>query len=119
MNRRKRPKFRSDRRIGENIWASRRSSFNKREYGPVQHGNKLKKKITDYGIRLLAKPRDKGLLSNSTESEFKRVCLRPLQLKGNVALNIVCLLGIRLDVLVYRAGLPLSGHPTNLLTMVS
>ncbi|PIM96200.1 30S ribosomal subunit protein S4 [Candidatus Hodgkinia cicadicola] len=105
MNRRKRPKFKFDRRIGENIWASRRSSFNKREYGPGQHGNKLKKKQTDYGIRLLAKQKMKVYYSNLTESKFKKVYLKALQLKGNVALNIVRLLEMRLDVLVHRAGL--------------
>ncbi|PIM95586.1 30S ribosomal subunit protein S4 [Candidatus Hodgkinia cicadicola] len=105
MNRRKKPKFKFDRRIGENIWNTRRSNFNKRKYVPGQHGNKPKKKLTDYGIRLLAKQKMKVYYSNLTESKFKKIYLKALKLKGNVALNIVRLLEMRLDVLVHRSGL--------------
>ncbi|PIM95879.1 30S ribosomal subunit protein S4 [Candidatus Hodgkinia cicadicola] len=105
MNRRKVPKFKFDRRIGENIWNSRRSSLNKRNYGSGQHGNKPKKRLTDYGIRLLAKQKMKIYYSNLTESKFKKVYIKALKLNGNVALNIVRLLEMRLDVLVHRAKL--------------
>ncbi|WP_146657025.1 hypothetical protein [Candidatus Hodgkinia cicadicola] len=70
MNRRKVPKFKFDRRIGKNIWDSKRSSLNKRNYGSEQHGNKPKKRLTDYGIRLLAKQKMKIYCSNLTESKL-------------------------------------------------
>ncbi len=72
MNKRQVPKFKFDRRIGENIWNSKRSSINKRNYGPGQHGNKPKKRLTDYGIRSLAKQKMKIYYSNLTESKFKK-----------------------------------------------
>ncbi|PIM96627.1 30S ribosomal subunit protein S4 [Candidatus Hodgkinia cicadicola] len=105
MNKRQVPKFKFDRRIGENIWNSKRSSINKRNYGPGQHGNKPKKRLTDYGIRLLAKQKMKIYYSNLTESKFKKIYIKALKLNGNVALNIVRLLEMRLDVLVHRAKL--------------
>ncbi len=64
-----------------------RSSFNKRRYGPGQHGNKPKKKLTNYGIQLLIKQKIKIYYSNLIESKFKKIYLKALKLRANVTLN--------------------------------
>ncbi len=105
MNRRTNPRFKFDRRISENIWGTRRSSFVKNQSGPGQHGLKRKSVVSDYGIRLLAKQKLKFYYSNLTESKLKKTYEKASKYKGNVAKNLIRLLELRLDVLVHRAGL--------------
>ena len=49
MSKRTEPRNKIDRRLGCNLWGEPKSPFNRREYGPGQHGSK-KKKLSDYGI---------------------------------------------------------------------
>ena len=51
MSMRKSSKYKLDRRMGENIWGRPKSPVNKREYGPGQHGQRRKGKLSDYGIQ--------------------------------------------------------------------
>ena len=60
MTKRAEAKYKIDRRMGENIWGRPRSPFNKREYGPGQHGQRRKGKATDFGTQLKAKQKVKG-----------------------------------------------------------
>src|SRR3546814_1934348 len=60
MSKRSSAKYKLDRRMGENIWGRPKSPVNKREYGPGQHGQRRKSKISDYGIQLKAKQKLKG-----------------------------------------------------------
>ena len=55
MSKRHSAKHKLDRRMGENIWGRPKSPVNKREYGPGQHGQRRKSKVSDYGIQLRAK----------------------------------------------------------------
>ncbi|MFP3037965.1 MAG: 30S ribosomal protein S4 [Candidatus Hodgkinia cicadicola] len=105
MNKRLLPKFKFDRRISENIWNTAKSSYNRKQNAPGQHGTKSKSILSDYCIRLLAKQKLKFYYSNLTESKFKKVYIKALNYKGNVSHNLVRLLELRLDVLVYRVGL--------------
>src|SRR3546814_10045437 len=60
MTKRTSAKHKLDRRMGENIWGRPKSPVNKREYGPGQHGQRRKGKMSDFGIQLRAKQKLKG-----------------------------------------------------------
>jgi len=55
MSKRVRAKYKIDRRLGENIWGRPKSPVNSREYGPGQHGQRRRGKLSDFGIQLRAK----------------------------------------------------------------
>ena len=42
MSKRTEPRNKIDRRLGCNLWGEPKSPFNRREYGPGQHGQKEK-----------------------------------------------------------------------------
>ena len=50
MTKRTAAKHKLDRRMGENIWGRPKSPVNRREYGPGQHGQRRKQKLSDFGI---------------------------------------------------------------------
>jgi small subunit ribosomal protein S4 len=57
--------------MGENIWGRPKSPVNKRQYGPGQHGQRRKSKVSDFGLQLRAKQKLKGYYGNLTEKQFK------------------------------------------------
>jgi len=71
MSKRKSAKYKLDRRMGENIWGRPKSSVNRRSYGPGQHGQRRKGKLSDYGLQLRAKQKLKGYYGDVTEKQFK------------------------------------------------
>jgi len=52
MTKRISSKHKIDRRLKINLWGRPKSPFNKRDYGPGQHGQGRKGKPSDYGIQL-------------------------------------------------------------------
>ncbi len=52
MTKRHDAKYKIDRRMGQNIWGRPKSPVNSREYGPGQHGQRRKGKLSDYGVQL-------------------------------------------------------------------
>jgi small subunit ribosomal protein S4 len=96
-------KHKIDRRMGENIWGRPKSPFNKREYGPGQHGQRRKNKLSDFGTQLRAKQKLKGYYGDLTEKQFRRIYAEAERLKGDTGEMLVGLLERRLDALVYRA----------------
>ena len=103
MTKRAEAKYKIDRRMGENIWGRPRSPFNKREYGPGQHGQRRKGKATDFGTQLKAKQKVKGYYGNISERQFHSYYVEALRLKGDSSANLIGLLERRLDALIYRA----------------
>lgn len=103
MSKRNSAKYKIDRRLGENIWGRPKSPVNKREYGPGQHGQRRKSKVSDYGIQLKAKQKLKGYYGEVTEKQFKRTYQEADRLKGDTSQNLIGLLERRLDAVVYRA----------------
>lgn len=103
MSKRIQAKHKIDRRLGQNIWGRPKSPVNRREYGPGQHGQRRKGKISDYGTQLRAKQKLKGYYANITEKQFRRVYQEALRLKGDSGENMIGLLERRLDAVVYRA----------------
>ena len=74
-----------------------------REYGPGQHGQRRKGKVSDYGIQLRAKQKLKGYYGDITEKQFKRAYQEADRMKGDTSQNLIGLLERRLDMIVYRA----------------
>ena len=103
MSKRHSAKYKIDRRMGENIWGRPKSPVNKREYGPGQHGQRRKSKVSDYGIQLKAKQKLKGYYGEVTEKQFKRSYTDAAKMKGDTSQNLIGLLERRLDMIVYRA----------------
>ena len=103
MSKRHSAKHKIDRRLGENIWGRPKSPVNKREYGPGQHGQRRKSKVSDFGIQLRAKQKLKGYYGDVTEKQFKRAYFEASRLKGDTSQNLIGLLERRLDAVVYRA----------------
>jgi small subunit ribosomal protein S4 len=96
-------KYKLDRRMGENIWGRAKSPVNRREYGPGQHGQRRKNKLSDFGTQLRAKQKLKGYYGDLTEKQFRRIYAEAERIKGDTGENLVGLLERRLDAIVYRA----------------
>jgi small subunit ribosomal protein S4 len=96
-------KHKIDRRMGENIWGRPKSPVNRREYGPGQHGQRRKAKLSDFGIQLRAKQKLKGYYGDLTEKQFRRIFSEAERIRGDTGENLVGLLESRLDALIYRA----------------
>ena len=103
MTKRLTAKHKIDRRMGENIWGRPKSPVNKREYGPGQHGQRRKGKLSDFGIQLKAKQKLKGYYANISERQFRAVYEEASRMKGDSSENLIGLLERRLDVIIYRA----------------
>ncbi|VDC26063.1 30S ribosomal protein S4 [Pseudogemmobacter humi] len=103
MTKRTAAKHKIDRRMGENIWGRAKSPLNRREYGPGQHGQRRKGKMSDFGTQLRAKQKLKGYYGDLTEKQFKRIYGEAQRVTGDTGENLIGLLERRLDALVYRA----------------
>jgi small subunit ribosomal protein S4 len=96
-------KYKIDRRMGENIWGRPKSPINKREYGPGQHGQRRKNKLSDFGTQLRAKQKLKGYYGDLTEKQFRKIYGEAERVRGDTGEMLVGLLERRLDAVVYRA----------------
>lgn len=78
-------------------------AFERRAYGPGQHGQRRGGKVSDYRVQLREKQKVKrmyGLL----EKQFRRYYLQADQQKGITGINLLIFLERRLDNMVYRMG---------------
>ncbi len=103
MTKRHEAKYKIDRRMGQNVWGRPKSPVNKREYGPGQHGQRRKSKLSDYGVQLKAKQKLRGYYGNITERQFRGIYTEARRLKGDTGAHMIGLLECRLDTVVYRA----------------
>ena len=103
MGKRLSAKHKIDRRLGVNLWGRPKSPVNDREYGPGQHGQRRKGKMSDFGIQLRAKQKLKGYYGDVTEKQFKRTFQEASRMNGDASQNLIGLLERRLDMVVYRA----------------
>jgi small subunit ribosomal protein S4 len=101
MSKREASKYKINRRLGVNLWGRPKSSINKREYGPGQHGQR-RKKPSDYGIQLAAKQKLKGYYGNLGERQFRRLYEEASRRRGDTGAKLIELLERRLDTVVYR-----------------
>ena len=103
MSKRHSAKYKIDRRMGENLWGRPKSPVNQRSYGPGQHGQRRKSKVSDFGLQLRAKQKLKGYYGNLTEKQFSKTYEEAASRKGNTAENMIALLESRLDAVVFRS----------------
>ena len=83
MSKRSASKYKIDRRLGVNLWGRPKSPYNKREYGPGEHGQR-RFKISDYGL------------------QFRRYYADAVRHRGDTGEILIGLLESRLDAAVYR-----------------
>lgn len=74
---------------------------------PGMHGAKRASKATDYGIQLRAKQKAKRIYGIQ-ETQFRNFYLKAKIMKGLVGDNLLSLLELRLDNVLYLSGLSLS-----------
>jgi small subunit ribosomal protein S4 len=103
MSKRESAKYKIDRRLGENVWGRPKSPVNKREYGPGQHGQRRKGKLSDFGLQLRAKQKLKGHYGDISEKQFRKTYEEADRRRGDTSENLIGLLESRLDAIVYRA----------------
>lgn len=103
------PKCKQCRRIGEKLFlkgercATPKCAIVKRNYPPGMHGGKQKRKLSNYGAQLQEKQKAKkeyGML----EKQFKLTFEKGKNQPGDVGNNLLKLLEIRMDNIVYRFG---------------
>ncbi|MBU4216331.1 30S ribosomal protein S4 [Candidatus Parcubacteria bacterium] len=103
------PKCKKCRRIGEKLFlkgercSSTKCAMVKRNYPPGFHGQKGKKRASDYGAQLNEKQKIRNTY-NLMEKQFKLTFDNAKKLSGNVGENFISLLETRLDNVIFRAG---------------
>ena len=105
MTKRHEAKYKIDRRMGQNVWGRPKSPVNRREYGPGQHGQRRKGKLSDYGVQLRAKQKLRGYYGNISERQFRGIYAEAIRMKGDSGAHMIGLLERRLDAMIYRAKL--------------
>ena len=93
------------RKFGENIFGNPKYDrlLNRKPYGPGQHAQNRRPKVSNYGTQLHEKQKIKfmyGLL----EKQFRITFKKAEKLKGETGTNMLQLLESRLDNVVYRLG---------------
>jgi small subunit ribosomal protein S4 len=83
---------------------SKENAFKKRKYAPGQHGRGGFKTLSEYGKQLQEKQKARFLFG-LTEKQFKKYYTKAAKLKGITGKEILRLLELRLDNVVFRAGL--------------
>ena len=78
-------------------------AFERKAYGPGQHGQRRRRKPSDYGIQLKEKQKAKAIYG-MLERQFKNCYKEADRQKGVTGANLLQLLERRLDNIVYRVG---------------
>ena len=97
------PAYKKSRRVGMSTLENGKD-LAKRPYGPGQHGNGRKGKLSNYGVQLVEKQKIRFIYGIS-EKQLKKTFERASKLKGIHGENILKLLESRLDNIVYRMGI--------------
>ena len=96
------PSYKKARRVGFSI-SETGKELARRPYGPGQHGNERKGKLSDYGTQLKEKQKVR-FMYGVNERQFKKTFAEAAKMKGVQGTNFLRLLESRLDNLVYRIG---------------
>ena len=96
------PSYKKARRVGFSI-SETGQELARRPYGPGQHGNDRKGKLSDYGTQLKEKQKVR-FMYGLNEKQLKRLFVEAGKMKGVHGENFLKLLESRLDNLVYRIG---------------
>ena len=96
------PSYKKSRRVGFSVTETGKEMA-RRPYGPGQHGNERKGKLSDYGTQLKEKQKVR-FMYGVNERQFHKTFLEAEKMKGIQGTNFLRLLESRLDNLVYRIG---------------
>ena len=102
MTKRLSSKHKIDRRLGLNLWGRPKSPFNRRPYGPGQHGQARRRKPSDFGVQLAAKQKLKKYYGDITEKQFLKIYQAASRKKGDTSQILIELLERRLAAVVFR-----------------
>ena len=94
--------YKRARRVGFSI-SETGKELARRPYGPGQHGNARKGKLSDYGVQLKEKQKVRFMYGLS-ERQLRKTFDEASKMKGIHGTNFLRLLESRLDNLVYRTG---------------
>lgn len=94
--------YKQARRVGFSLLENGKE-LARRPYGPGQHGNARKGKLSDYGVQLKEKQKVR-FMYGLNERQFKNTFKKAEKIKGVKGTNFLRLLESRLDNLVYRIG---------------
>jgi len=97
------PIVKKSRRLGIPLSDKAARIMENRPNPPGQHGNKMSRKMSDYGRHLLEKQRFRftyGLM----EKQFRNYVLKAMSKSGVAGDNLLQMLETRLDSVIYRAG---------------
>ena len=97
------PAYKKSRRVGISTLETGKDLV-KRPYGPGQHGNARKGKLSNYGVQLTEKQKIRFTYGIS-EKQLKKTFEKAGKLKGIHGENMLKLLESRLDNIVYRMGI--------------
>jgi len=97
------PAYKKSRRVGISTLETGKELV-KKPYGPGQHGNGRKGKLSNYGVQLVEKQKIRFIYGIS-EKQLKKTFEKASKLKGIHGENILKLLESRLDNIVYRMGI--------------
>jgi small subunit ribosomal protein S4 len=82
---------------------SEKCSFEKRGYAPGQHGQNIRRKVSEFGLQLREKQKVRRIYG-ILERQFRTYFAEADRRKGITGENLLQLLECRLDNLVYRLG---------------
>ena len=97
------PAYKKSRRIGISALETGKELV-KKPYGPGQHGNGRKGKLSNYGVQLVEKQKLRFTYGIS-EKQLRKIFEKAGKLKGIHGENMFKLLEGRLDNIVYRMGI--------------
>jgi small subunit ribosomal protein S4 len=101
----KTPKGKLVRKFGENIFGNPKYDriLNRKPYGPGQHGQSRRRRLSNYGTQLWEKQKIK-ILYGVLEKQFRNYFKKADKMTGETGTNLMQLLEQRLDNIVYRLG---------------
>jgi len=82
---------------------SEKCSFEKRGYAPGQHGQNIRRKVSEFGLQLREKQKVRRIYG-VLERQFRTYFAEADRKKGITGENLLQLLECRLDNLIYRLG---------------
>ena len=97
------PRVRILRRFGQQLPGLSRKSIDRRPYAPGQHGQRRRRKSSDYRVRLEEKQKLRFNYGVG-ERQFRRYIKRATRVKGDTGLRLLQFLEGRLDSVIFRAG---------------
>ena len=96
------PSYKQARRVGFSVGETGKE-IARRPYGPGQHGQDRKGKLSDYGTQLKEKQKVR-FMYGLNERQFRKTFEEAAKMKGIQGVNFLRLLESRLDNLVFRIG---------------